>query len=408
MTDLQTNDAVEPQRPRKSRQGRRILGLVLIVLILLLAAVSVFLFKLIMPAGKIASDPKEAGGLEWVRSIYGWGRAKSRQMTAPNSVAVGPDGTIWTVNPGTMNVIGYNPDGSYRTTLTGSKTKLIAPTDVGTDPAGNVYVAENTANRIIVLTPQNQELRVLRVQTPTAVTANADRIVVGSVGGFAILDKEGNAVKVVGQKGKGDKDFDGVNGVAIGRDGSIYVVDTYNNRLSAYDRLGNRLWIVKTGNPGNQSDINKSMKAAKPSGTEANLQLPEQATVDANGRLVVVDAFDFTLNVFDPKNGRLIHKYGAYGAEDGKLLYPSGVAYDASRDWFSVADSGNDRVQVFRIPGSAPGNTGTTINRLLAGPIRACLVPLALLLLALLIAGINRARKRRAPKQGRVAAPEAA
>lgn len=395
MSDSQVvNTGSTAKKPPRSLRGRRILGLILVALVLLLGAVSILLVKLVLPTGKIASTAAEAGGLQWVRSIYGWGRDKSQQLTYPGSIAVSPDGTIWTANPGNQQVVGFNPDGSFRVMLAGStKTKFVSPTDVGTDSSGNVYVAENTLDRIIVLTPQGQELRVIKVQTPTSVTASADRIVVGSVGGFAILDKEGNPIKVIGEKGKGDNQFDVVNGVAIASDGRVFVVDTYNNRLSAYDTRGNRLWIVKTGNPGNQSDI-KNATTPKPSGTRANMQLPMQATIDASGRLVVVDMFDFSLDVFNASNGRLIKKYGAFGKEDGKMLYPSGIAYDKTRDWFAVADSGNSRLELFRIPDSAPGNVTAAVSRLLTGPIRACLFPLLLLVLAIIIALIVRWRRK--------------
>jgi hypothetical protein len=396
MSDTQTvHGTPTAKKPPRSRRGRRLLGLILVALVLLLAGVSFFLVKLVLPTGKIASTVAETGGLEWVRSIYGWGRDKSQQLTAPGSTAVGPDGTIWTANPGNQRVVGFNPDGSFKVMLAGSsKTPFVSPTDVGTDPAGNLYVGENTLSRVIVMTPQGQELRVIKVQTPTAVTASADRIVIGSVGGFAIFDKEGNALNVIGQQGKGDGQFDVVNGIAIANDGRIFIVDTYNNRLSAYDKTGKLLWLVKTGNPGNQSDIKKAT-TPKPSGTQANMQLPMQATIDASGRLVVADMFDFTLDVFNPSNGSLIKKYGAFGNEDGKMLYPSGIAYDKTRDWFAVADSGNNRLELFRIPDSAPGNTTAAVSRVLTGPIRACVFPLLLLLLAIIVGLVVRWRKNR-------------
>jgi sugar lactone lactonase YvrE len=401
-------ETVRPVPRRRSKRGRQVMAFVLVVLFLLLIGVSFFLVQLVLPSGKVASNPNEAGGLEWTRSIYGWGKAKTQQMVGPGSIAIGPGGTIWTTDAGTKGVIGFNPDGTYNTMLAGTaQAPLISPTDIGTDPAGNVYIAENTTNRVVVMTPQGALLRVIRVQTPTAVTASSDRIVVGSNGGFAILDKEGNPIKIIGTNGSADGQFDRVNGVVIGPDGKIYVVDTYNNRISAYDRLGNRLWIVSTGNPGNKSQISQST-APKTSNAQANLQLPLQMTMDANGRLVVVDPFDFSLTVLDAKNGQLIAKYGAFGGEDGKMLYPSGVGYDATRDWFVVADTTNNRIQIFRLPGSAPGSVAGTFSRMLAGPTRALLFPLVLLLSAPVVPLVNRWWKRRAARKPPIRTPKAA
>ena len=85
--------------------------------------------------------------------------------------------------------------------------------------------------------------------------------------------------------------------------------------------------------------------------------------------------------MFDPKDGKFLAKYGAYGEKDGQFSYPSSIAYDPQRDWFAVADSSNSRVQIVRIPDSGADPLGA-VRRQLAGPIRACLVPLALLLLS--------------------------
>lgn len=399
MTDLAENNVETPKpKRRRSRRGRQVMMLILAVLILLLIGVSFFLVRLVLPSGKIASNPKDAGGLEWVRSIYGWGKAQSQQLIAPGSVAVAADGTIWTTNAANGTVVSFNPDGTYHSTLSAAgTTKYVGPTDLAIDPAGNLYVGENTVNRVLVETPSGQLLRQLNVQTPTAIAASNDRIVVGSNGGFAIFDKEGNVVKVIGQNGFDDGQFDRVNGIVIGSNGTIYVADTYNNRISAYDRQGNRLWITRTGNPANKSKISESTQA-KPSVAPANLQLPMQMTIDGSNRLVVVDPFDFTLTVLDLKSGRLIAKYGTFGGEDGKLLYPSGVAYDPGRDWFVVADTTNNRLQIFRVPGSAPDSAAKSFSRLLTGPIRACLFPLLLLLIVLVGAAVNRWRKNRRGK----------
>lgn len=397
MTDVNTAEEyvqAPPRRPVKSKRGRQILTLILVVLFLLLIATSVMLVRLLLPQGKIASK-EQSGGLEWVRSIYGWGKGANQMLTNPGTVAVAPDGTIWTTDSDRFRVVGFNSDGTYKATLSGTnKTKFISPTDLAVDPSGNLYVAENTANRVIVTTPGGQELRVIRVQTPTAVAASADRILVGSNGGFAILDKEGNPLKVIGQQGHGDTQFDRVNGLAIGNDGRIFVVDTYNNRISAYDANGKRLWIQVTGNPANQVNVKESNKP-KPTKAKAALALPLQLTIDGRGRLVLIDAFDMSLAVFDPNTGNVIAKYGAFGTEDGKMMYPSGVAYDNARDWFAVADSNNQRLEVFRIPDSSQSSLMGALQRSLSGPLRACLVPLVILLLALVVWVIMRRRNRR-------------
>ena len=114
------------------------------------------------------------------------------------------------------------------------------------------------------------------------------------------------------------------------------------------------------------------------------LQLPLGLTVDGAGRVVVIDMYDCAMAVFDPKTGKFIGKYGDVGAEDGQFFYPVSVSYDPGRDWFTVADALNRRVQIVRIPGSSSGagSAAAAVSRAVASPWRACVFPLLLLLLA--------------------------
>jgi hypothetical protein len=158
--------------------------------------------------------------------------------------------------------------------------------------------------------------------------------------------------------------------------------------MSAYDTEGNRVWQVQTGKPAKGLDITQpAMAASDESSGTARLQVPSDVVVDSNNRLVVVDAMDFSITVFSATDGSLIAKYGQYGTKDGQFMYPSSIDYDPERDWFVVADGGNRRVQIVRIPDSSSGGGGViaAARRAISGPLRALLAPLLLLLIAWLI-----------------------
>ena len=183
--------------------------------------------------------------------------------------------------------------------------------------------------------------------------------------------------------------------------GNVYVVDSFNNRLSAYDPEGERLWIVQTGLPTNQADIVDDRLAIDTDvvpdllGTDA-LQLPMGLAIDGAGRLVVIDMFECAIAVFDAEDGSFIGKYGDFGNDDGKFLYPTAIAYDAERDWFTVADNMNNRAQIIRIAGSSGGSDATAaVRRALAGPLRACLFPLLLLVIVIVGWLVVRANSKR-------------
>lgn len=387
------------------RRARRTMVAIVIVTILLLLSASALLFWVAKPVGTIARGD-EAGGLEWVRSIYGWGDVESEQLLTPNDVAIAPDGTIWVTDQARGRVVAFNPDGSYKTLLHqgpvgSSPFSFEMPTSVAVDETGLIYVGELEGDAVTVLTEDNQVVRQYVVPDVSTVAARDGRVVAGSRAGFIIFDTEGEVVRLVGERGSGDEQFDGVAGIAIAEDGTIFVADQYNNRISAYDRDGNRLWIREMGLP-NNAGMNAWM--SEEATAQAKMVLPARMTIDGAGRLVVADPFDFGLTVLDASNGDLIAKYGAMGAADGQFTYPNGVSYDPDRDWFAVADSANSRVQIVRLPdsGSAPL---PTVRRSLAGPLRTSLVPLLLtLLVAVLwaVRGFIARRKKldRAPTEG--------
>ena len=106
-----------------------------------------------------------------------------------------------------------------------------------------------------------------------------DRIAVGSVSGFAVLDKQGKPLGVVGSRGKGPDQFDYVHGIAFGPDGSVYVSDSYNNRLSAYEPDGRAAGSSGQWGPANSAALtNNMLSSTAPSDTvltgEDALQLP--------------------------------------------------------------------------------------------------------------------------------------
>jgi DNA-binding beta-propeller fold protein YncE len=247
-----------------------------------------------------------------------------------------------------------------------------------------------------VMRRDNTIVRKIFVPTPYSLAVTNDRLVIGSASGFVIMTPEGQVLKVLGRQGKGIDEFQGIRGVAIASDGTIYVVDQYNNRLSAFDRNGNRKWIIFTGSPGNAKTVASSTVATTPP-EPAKMQIPAGLTIDGAGRLVIADPFGFDLTILSPKDGHLIAKYGAPGTVDGQFVYPSDVSYDPARDWFAVTDTQNARVQIIRLPGSG-GSALSGAARALSGPLRACIFPLLLLLIAIVVGIIYRMMKRRKKK----------
>ena len=222
----------------------------------------------------------------------------------------------------------------------------------------------------------------------------------GSVAGWAVLDLKGKPLAVYGSRGKGKDQFDYVHGIAFG----LTAASTWRTRTTTVSApmspTASRRWISerlpRQLRSNDESGLMPKETSTPHSRQAMRLQLPLGLTVDGAGRVVVADMFDSNLAVFDSKTGKFIAKYGDIGAEDGQFFYPVSVGYDKGRDWFTVADAMNKRVEIVRIPGSAgAGGSAANVNRLMAGPLRACALPLALLLLAMAVFFITRFVRRR-------------
>lgn len=395
---------IRVQQEYKSNRGRRIMAVVLILLLILLLLATLFLYNMVRPKGDIATS-SETGGIEWVRSIYGVGPAPTDQLSYPASVAVRNSGDILTVNTGQLAVMGlvFNESGVYADAFAGSADTpagdegvLRFPTFLEVAPDGKIYVLQRNTDQVLVLSADGKEtINEFRIEEPTAIDVTEDRIAVGSRAGWVVTDLDFNPlVGPVGTLGKGEGQYDGVTGVKFDEDNNLYVVDTYNNRISKFDEAGEQVWQVVTGAAANDSDTSSGVGHTPETDAPAALGMPVDAELDNAGRLLVIDTLGFQIAAFDPETGEFINKWGEPGNKEGEFLYPASIAYDSVRDWVVVADMNNNRLQIIRIPGSG-GGVGGALARALAGPLRACFIPLILLLIALIVWLYLKWRERR-------------
>jgi DNA-binding beta-propeller fold protein YncE len=121
-------------------------------------------------------------------------------------------------------------------------------------------------------------------------------------------------------------------GVAVARDGSVFVVDYANHTLVKYSAAGRLLgaWGGKGSAPG-------------------RFHRCSRVAIGPSGDVYVTDAENHRIQRFS-QSGEFLGQWGGHGAAPGKFDLPRGI--DVARDGsVYVTDQGNRRVQVFTAKG---------------------------------------------------------
>ena len=232
--------------------------------------------------------------------------------------AVDAAGRIYVPDTGNNRVQIFNSNASFAATFgtAGSGNyQFNCPSGVALSPAnGDIYVTDRCNNRIMVY--------------------DSSRVYKTRLGS--------------GTYGSSNTEFASPQGVAVDKNGIIYVADTDNSRVQKCTLSGVNytcsLFAGVTGEGGNDF---------------GHLSGPSSVGVDSAGRVYVADKYNNRIQVFDPTGAYLTTIGNAWGANTGMLRNPSGVALDSQGNVY-VTDSDNHRIQKFA-PG-VPGWKQANIN----------------------------------------------
>lgn len=249
-----------------------------------------------------------------------------RTFPSPSGVAVDSEGRILVSDAKNRSVQIFDRGGIFSTAVGGEGTEtgfLRTPGRIDVDSLRNIYVVEQRDNRLRKFDPRGIPLMHL-ASGPTSVEKHN----IGRLGGAITF--------------AAPPQFRLLRDVALGHDGTIYLLDAGTCVVHAYNREGT--YIFSFGGRGRGGG-----KFQKPSGI----------AVGALGVVCVTDEAQNTLHLFD-SSGNFLTSVGGKGKGRGQFREPQGVGMSTDGKIF-VADKGNRRVQVFAyaIPGAAP-----TVRRL--------------------------------------------
>ncbi|MBI4977021.1 MAG: hypothetical protein HZC28_06030 [Spirochaetes bacterium] len=173
------------------------------------------------------------------------------------------------------------------------------------------------------------------------------------------FDSNWNRITNWGSGGSGDANFNEPYIAIDTNNNVIYVADRNNNRVKKYT---NDVYLAGWWGMGSDGTNGWHDPGSGATGTASNelgmMNNPSAITVDSKGNVFVADYNNHRVQMFD-SNGVYITYYGGYGALDGQLNGPFGIALD--NEFLYVTDLNNDRLTKFRI------DTGAFVSKIGGG-----------------------------------------
>jgi len=222
---------------------------------------------------------------------------------------------------------------------------LAKPLGIDVSAKGEVFVSDNTRKRVAVYTVDGKFLRAIGgpklFSRPSGLAVNRQgtRLYVVDTGGVQSINhhvymfdaQSGELIKTIGNRGNADGDFNLPLQAATANDGTLYVVDSGNFRVQAFDADGH--FRSKFGTIGRRSG-----QFARPKGI----------AVDGYGRVYVVDTAFGNFQIFTG-DGKLLLFVGNRSERAGpaNFMLPAGIDVDEDGRVY-VVDQFFRKVDIFR------------------------------------------------------------
>lgn len=212
------------------------------------------------------------------------------------------------------------------------KGELSYPHDVEFDRAGRLLVADTGNDRIAIYEVSGAQARLVAelkgLQAPEGVAVAADGRVLATntrTGSLAVF-RDGRLERTIGSHGAGAGEFSHPHDVDIAPDGTIYVVDSGNNRVQVFDA---------------------ALKPLPGFGPALKLNRPTYLAIDGE-RLWLADEYNHRILLLDRSHQPLGQLgSGRQGRGANAFSKPEAVLARGQHVW--VIDTYNDRVVLLRV-----------------------------------------------------------
>jgi DNA-binding beta-propeller fold protein YncE/Flp pilus assembly protein TadD len=348
------------------------------------------------------------GKILWVFSSPG---NAPGQVKNPQGIAYGPDDRVYLSNTGGSRVEVFNADGIYLYGFPVAKqdgvTKL-KPTKISLSRSGDIMVSDPDK---AVLQRYDRAGKLLKEYSMPNDGAAFDRygykFAINSKDGKIMeISESGEKIGTFGTRGKGKSEFKNLRDIAIDKSGNIYLCDEENKKVvvikvtTAYS--GPRLpeadildrFTVK--GPTAKFPYKVDVFAVTPEGSlvawmpeakemallengtkktlvkegklQGQVRSPKGILVGPKGLLYVADTGNDRIQIFNP-DGTYNNMFGESGSGEGQFRAPSGVAINSIGNIY-VADTKNKKIKAFSADGMFMFAVGPQLgNVMLASPV---------------------------------------
>lgn len=218
------------------------------------------------------------------------------------------------------------------------KGQFTFPYGITADKNGDIYVADTDNNNISIFTPDGKFKNYFKpvnredaINSPSAIRIYDEKLYVPEIqtDRVKIFDLQGNKLFEL-MIPKDQEQLNSPNGIAVDKDGNIYVSDTVNARIVKFDNKGN-LSASFNGDSSTSASVMTS---------------PRGIIVDKNGTIYDVDLVSQCLMKFN-KDGKFLNKLGDIGSENAQFRVPSGLFLGDNGSIY-ITDRMNQRIQLMK------------------------------------------------------------
>jgi sugar lactone lactonase YvrE len=300
------------------------------------------------PAAPAAADcPGAPAACPYVASSQ-IGQRGEGVLRFPQTVAIGPDGSVYVGDQSSNIVQVFGRDGTFlrEVGVAGTRPGELGPVGAVAVAADNTLLVADGRDRINRFDASGQLLNAFGSSG-----SQVGQFHFGAGGGHD--SPAGGGLAIAGETLFVSDSFndrvqriqlDGSNAAELIAPGQLnnprglavsgtrlIVADDHNHRLAVYDTGGRFLKAVGAGQGQGQNQ----------------LSFPFGVGVDPQGRVFVADDLNHRVVRFGPKSAYPYKaRWGSYGTAPGQLAYPRALAVDSGGEIY-VTNTGNDRIDVF-------------------------------------------------------------